>query len=527
MDAADLVPRYSRQMIVPAVGGLEGQRKLKASSVLVVGAGGIGSTVLPYLAAAGIGRLQVVDFDTVEVSNLHRQILHDTASQGRLKGESAVARLMAINPTIECDRADEKLTASNALSLLADFDLVVDATDNFEARYVVNDACVLLGKPLVSGSAVGLEGQVTVYAPRIGPCYRCVYPAVSLLESCRSCANAGVLGPVPGLIGCVQAAEVIKVLLSEEDIVGNVRRARGGGKGVGGERGQVQGQDLPPPLPPPSTAAAPPSYALEEKTGNGLVGKGLRTLVGRQVFYDAAAGEFHNFILPPRNRGCAVCGDAPTIQTMADCGAFLDRVTASAASAQPPPSSSCGPCASALSSPSSSSSSTSPSPAVVHVSPAAYYRDVCLQGLPHVLIDVRSPVQFHTVSFDWYRSQVPPTDAARAQLIAAVTRTARLVHVPLSDLKRTLASADAPATVKSLLVRKLLQQQAAVGAIGDATDARVGAAEGPPVYVLCRRGIDSVTAAQLLLDGGLCNVHNIEGGLTAWHAAVDEHFPIY
>ena len=142
----------------------------------------------------------------------------------------------------------------------------------------------------------------------------------------------------------------------------------------------------------------------------------------------------------------------------------------------------------------------------MHASPSAYYRDVCLQGVPHVLLDVRSPVQFHTVSFDWYRSQAP-ADAARAQLVAAVTRTARLVHAPLSDLKRAAASADASAALASL-----------VGTDGGAPS---------PVYVLCRRGIDSVAAAQLLLDAGLRDVINIEGGLTAWHATIDDVFPIY
>lgn len=548
MEATDLIPRYSRQMIVPAMGGLEGQRKLTSCSVLVVGAGGIGSTVLMYLAGAGIGRIEVLDFDVVEVSNLHRQVLHDTAAQGRLKCDSAVERLSAINPAIQCTKLHLKLTTDNALSCFQDFDIIVDATDNFEARYIINDACVLLGKPLISGSAVGLEGQITVYAPRVGPCYRCVYPSISLLESCRSCANAGVLGPVPGLIGCMQAMETIKVILSAEDVIGKVKQA------CKDHRQQhtvctsnaISSGD--------SSVNSSSSSSGSSSVKSDLVGSGLQALVGRQVFYDAASGEFHNFKLPPRNRHCAVCGEEPSIRSMADCQAFISAV------ATPSPSRpSCNPAGTCDATPAS----------VAHISATSYYDNVCRKGVRHVLLDVRSAVQFAMVSLEWYRQSDASRSGilaeggseggleggsgggsdtrSRSYLIDAVNGTACVVPAPLAELRGVVASAgtnDPSGALVAWLNSKLRDDLAIPTAsvntsstsassstsTSSSTSANNESVEVPstlPVYVLCRRGIDSVTATQLLADHGIHNVHNVEGGLTAWHAAVDQHFPIY
>jgi molybdopterin/thiamine biosynthesis adenylyltransferase len=173
--------RYGRQMLVPSMGRVA-QAQFKASSVIIVGGGGIGSTVALYLAGAGIGKIEVVDFDVVEIGNLHRQIIHDTSKQGMHKAESAADRLRALNPTIEVIGRVAQLDASNIAEIIRDYDIVIDATDNFSARYIINDACVLSRKPLISGSAVGMEGQITVIKPFETPCYRCIYPQPSLSE---------------------------------------------------------------------------------------------------------------------------------------------------------------------------------------------------------------------------------------------------------------------------------------------------------------------------------------------------------
>jgi adenylyltransferase/sulfurtransferase len=208
----DQVERYSRQLLLQDGFGVEGQLKLLSSSVLIVGAGGIGSTVILYLAACGVGRMTVVDFDEVDVSNLHRQVIHKSPDVGMNKAVSACRAVKDLNPTIECIPVRTPLTYDNALQLVSKHDCVVDASDNPQTRYLINDACVLAGKPLVSGSAIGTEGQLTVYNYKSGPCYRCLYPKPSASEGCKTCADNGVLGPVPGLIGVLQALETIKVL---------------------------------------------------------------------------------------------------------------------------------------------------------------------------------------------------------------------------------------------------------------------------------------------------------------------------
>jgi sulfur-carrier protein adenylyltransferase/sulfurtransferase len=204
--------RYHRHLILPEVGP-EGQKKLKNSAVLCVGAGGLGSPLALYLAAAGVGRLGLVDFDAVDESNLQRQILHDTPSVGTPKLESAKKRLLALNPHIRVETYETKLTSANAVELFEKYDVIADGTDNFPARYLVNDACVLTGKPNAYGSIFRFEGQLSVFGAKDGPCYRCLYPEPPPPGLVPSCAEGGVLGVLPGVIGTMQAVETIKLLL--------------------------------------------------------------------------------------------------------------------------------------------------------------------------------------------------------------------------------------------------------------------------------------------------------------------------
>jgi adenylyltransferase/sulfurtransferase len=251
------IARYSRHLIMPEV-ALDGQKRLKASSVLLIGAGGLGSPLGLYLAAAGVGRIGLVDFDVVDFSNLQRQVLHGTADVGRPKLQSARQRLHDINPEVQLDLYETRLTAANALAIFEPYDVVIDGTDNFPTRYLVNDACVLLKKPNVYGSIFRFDGQASVFAPPAGPCYRCLYPEPPPPGEVPSCAEGGVLGILPGLIGCIQATEAVKLLL---------------GKGT--------------------------------------------PLVGRLLLYDALEMRFQEFKVR-RNPKCPLCGDAPTITQLID-----------------------------------------------------------------------------------------------------------------------------------------------------------------------------------------------------------------
>jgi adenylyltransferase/sulfurtransferase len=210
------IRRYGRHLIMPEV-GLEGQKKLKAASVLLVGAGGLGSPLALYLAAAGIGKLGLVDFDVVDQSNLQRQILHATHDVGRHKLQSAADRIRSINPNVEVESYETRLTSANALEILRRYDVVVDGTDNFPTRYLINDACVLLNKPNVYGSIFRFEGQASVLCAKQGPCYRCLYPEPPPPGLVPSCAEGGVLGVLPGIIGTIQATETIKLILDIGD----------------------------------------------------------------------------------------------------------------------------------------------------------------------------------------------------------------------------------------------------------------------------------------------------------------------
>ena len=208
----DEVLRYSRHLIMPEV-GMEGQLKLKQAKVLCIGAGGLGSPLALYLAAAGVGRLGIVDFDIVDFTNLQRQIIHDTNDVGRPKLTSARETIADINPNVEVVGFETRLTSENALDIFKDFDIVADGTDNFPTRYLVNDACVLLGKPNVYGSIFRFEGQASIFYAKEGPCYRCLYPEPPPPGLVPSCAEGGVLGVLPGIVGCIQAIETIKMIL--------------------------------------------------------------------------------------------------------------------------------------------------------------------------------------------------------------------------------------------------------------------------------------------------------------------------
>jgi len=214
--------RYSRHLLIPEV-GLEGQKKLKASSVLVIGTGGLGSPVALYLAAAGVGRIGLVDYDVVDFSNLQRQVIHGTSGIGILKVESARQRMLDLNPDIQVEVYNEPFTSENAMRIARDYDVLIDGTDNFPTRYLTNDLCVLLGKPNVYGSIFRFDGQVSVFDARRGPCYRCLFPEPPPPGLVPSCAEGGVLGVLPGTIGTLQATEALKLLLGiGEPLIGRL-----------------------------------------------------------------------------------------------------------------------------------------------------------------------------------------------------------------------------------------------------------------------------------------------------------------
>lgn len=260
----DELQRYSRHLILPQV-GLEGQRRLKQASVIIVGTGGLGSPIALYLAAAGVGRIGLVDFDVVEATNLQRQIVHSDATVGTPKVVSAAQRLRSLNPLVTIETHHTPLTSHNALDILSNYDLILDGTDNFPTRYLLNDAAVLLGKPLIYGSVYRFEGQVSVFATPGGPCYRCMLPEPPPPHLVPSCAEAGVLGVLPGTIGTLQATEAIKLIL-----------------GIG------------------------------------------EPLIGRLLLYDALDMTFETITIP-RRPSCPVCGETPTITHLIDyeqfCGA--------------------------------------------------------------------------------------------------------------------------------------------------------------------------------------------------------------
>jgi adenylyltransferase/sulfurtransferase len=272
MLSRDEMIRYSRHLILPEVGE-EGQHRLKTAAVLIVGAGGLGAPAALYLAAAGVGRLGLVDFDVVDVSNLQRQVIFGTRDAGLSKPAAACERLHDLNPEIELTAHDTKLTSDNAIEVLGTYDVVVDGSDNFAAKYLVNDACVLLKRPDVYGSVLRFEGQASVFGANGGPCYRCLFPEPPPPGSVPDCADAGVLGVLPGIVGSIQAAETLKLILGTGD-----------------------------------------------------------SLAGRLLLFDALAMRMREVEIP-RNPDCPVCGDNPTIEKLIDydefCGAVASPETTS------------------------------------------------------------------------------------------------------------------------------------------------------------------------------------------------------
>lgn len=397
------VERYSRQAL--AVGS-SAQAALLRGSVLVVGAGGLGCAAIPYLAGAGVQRIGIADPDLVEASNLHRQILHRENEEGSSKAASAARFVRELNSAVTLDIHEEAMEASNARALVEHYDVVIDASDNPRTRYLLNDACVLVGRPLVSGSAIGLEGQLTVYNHAGGPCYRCVYPLPLPAEASRACADSGVLGPVPGVIGCLQATEALKILMG---------------------------------------------FNATDS---------MDSLSGRMLMYDARSASFHRFKLAPRSPTCLVCGHnkvGPSITSMEESDAFCVSHSLRGVSGPGAP---CAPLPKA--------------PLGHNACSVEEYRQVRLSHRRHLLVDVRVRLQFDLCSL---------RDA---------------INIPLECLAARLEE-----------LTELSEQREV------------------PIYVICRRGIASRVAAQLLSQEGFGNVFDIMGGLNEWSRVVDRGFPFY
>ncbi|XP_067564561.1 adenylyltransferase and sulfurtransferase MOCS3 [Pseudorca crassidens] len=400
----DEILRYSRQLVLPEL-GVQGQLRLATASVLVVGCGGLGCPLAQYLAAAGVGRLGLVDYDVVEVSNLARQVLHGEALAGQAKVFSAAATLRHLNSAVECVPYAQALTPATALDLVGRYDVVADCSDNVPTRYLVNDACVLTGRPLVSASALRFEGQLTVYHYGGGPCYRCVFPQPPPAETVTSCADGGVLGVVTGVLGCLQALEVLKI-----------------------------------------AAGLGPSYS------------------GSLLLFDALGGHFRCIRLRRRRPDCAACGERPTVTDLQDYESF------------------CG------------SSATDKCRSLQLLKPeerisVVDYKRLLDSGSPHVLLDVRPPVEVD------------------------LCRLPHSLHIPLKHLERRNA--------ESL---KLLGEAIREG--------KQGTQEGVslPIYVICKLGNDSQKAVKILqswTDLDSLTVRDVVGGLMAWAAKIDGTFPRY
>jgi len=398
--------RYSRQMLVPGFGA-DAQVKLRNSRVLVIGAGGLGCPVVMLLAAAGVGSITVVDDDTVDTSNLHRQIGHSSASQGSPKVASLLQTAGGINPTVQLHGVHERFTASNAAALAGECDVIVDASDNPATRYLVSDAAVLAGVPLVFGAALGMNGQLSVYNHAGGPCYRCLYPEPPPAGSVQSCADNGVLGPVPVAIGALQALECIKVLT-----------------GVG------------------------------------------QPLSQRLLNMDAEGVRWRTIKLRGKSAGCAACGDAPTITSMQHSQELLTAcglVPVEGAGAH---------------------AGESTPPLVSHIHADGFVEELRsaqtgTRAKPYVL-DVRSSEQ--------------------AGMVGPSAGSAHLLAIPLSKLQW-----------RPEAMEQVKQWAAPAG--------------GQPVRVMCRRGVDSVTATALLVAAGV-PAENIKGGLLAM-SKVDSAVPTY
>jgi molybdopterin/thiamine biosynthesis adenylyltransferase/rhodanese-related sulfurtransferase len=476
-----------------------------------------------------------------------RQIIHGEAQIGKEKAVSAVERMRNINSHVTFNAVISKLTPENSMEIINAYDIVVDATDNIDARYTINDCCVILRKPFISGSAVSMDGQVTTVIPYDTPCYRCLYPNLSVtMGGCRSCADAGVLGPVPGLIGCLQAIEVMKLLLNKGKYVSTTHSAHAD---LGGIAAEAKGM--------PRSAR-----------NNGRGATQLKSLLGRQLLYDGVCGEFHEFALPHRRRDCAVCGDRPTIRTMRDSAEVLTagHAVASTSSCCPPAEpgavfsthTGADQLATTGSSPPPSdenslagmvaekdaASTAQPLLPGEHRISATDFAAAIQEATPSLIIDVRSAEQFSILHLQApHTAAYPSPSACIAALSSNTADSAKpssfVVNVPLNALRGGKTAAERADNQSAVLrelaqVRSLLEREAKGGMAPVKT------------YVLCRRGVDSVTATQLLLSQGwgedgkeqqgrqalsegtpAGSVWNVDGGLTAWSRDVDTTMEMY
>lgn len=465
------VERYSRQMLVPAFGA-PSQVELKSLSVLIVGAGGLGCPAALYLAAAGVGRMGIVDDDVVAVSNLHRQVGHSEGRTGVLKAESLAASCLSINSSVTVEALVARFTACNGADLTRRYDIILDCTDNPGTRYLINDAAVLAGKPVVSGAAVGSDGQLSVYNYEGGPCYRCMFPVPPAVGTVTNCSDAGVLGPVVGVIGCLQALEVMKIAADM------ARRKNAAGSG---------GDDI--------AEHHHPSGSYTPSMG--------APLSSQMLLFDGADTRFRSIKIRSKAKDCAVCGANPSISSVEDSDAWCAK------HGLPTDDAMCAVPTDAVN-PAGDGAGGSGGVAVQHVPASSLVPPPRPGTCPPTILDVREPHQF------------------------AISNLSGSINIPLSALESAVrgvqqdAAASAWLSATSSVSPPLLTLLRDAG-LPHATNAEVGssvAAAPEPVLVLCRRGVDSVIAAQLLAGAGVPAV-NVRGGLEAYRASVDPTFPMY
>ncbi|KAF0980311.1 hypothetical protein FDP41_013525 [Naegleria fowleri] len=410
----DQIARFSRHLLLPEI-GVKRQAKLCNGSILLVGAGGLGSPAALFLAAAGVGKLGFVDFDVVDTSNLHRQIIHNEHRTGMLKTLSAKMSCKLLNENVKIECYNQPFSELNGLELVKQYDVIMDCSDNVTTRYLVNDACVLAGKPLVSGSAVKFEGQLTIYNYRNknvkGPCYRCLYPDPPPPATVTSCSDGGVLGVVPGIIGCLQALEAQKLLMQMDD---------------------------------------------EESVKNNC-----EILVQKMLLFNAKTCSFRTVKIRGRQSCCKVCGDIPTITSLIPEGTSLvcaDKVASQPADLLRPEN---------------------------RITAQEYESLLKKNPKNHILLDVRERIQYD---------------------IAALPHA---INIPLKQLS------------KEESIQRIRDE------ISKNSNNSATTPNDYPIFVICRRGISSVSATKTLLDVGFTNVKNIDGGVNSWRKNVDQGFPLY
>lgn len=467
------IERYSRQMLVEYGGiqGIVGQEKLQSTSILVIGAGGIGSTVLLYLTASGIGHMGIMDYDVVEMSNLHRQVIHSTHRVGRNKAVSACQTMQQLNPTIHCYAITMALSSENAMDIIKNYDIIMDATDNPLTRYIINDACVLSGKPLISGSAVGVEGQLTIYNYKNGPCYRCLYPPNPSTYQSASCSDSGVLGQVPGLIGILQSMEAIKMITNTDDDDNN-------------------------------------SNYIDKSTKTKST-KTATTMHDRMLLYDASSCSFVTIKKPKKNPNCILCSNNVGVQrihSMNDSSRTLQGLRGpSSCQMQPPPRF-------------SKYDDNSNDIPVDGVSCFEYKQNVMDKHIPHILLDVRVERQYEICSIP-HSTNIP-----LYQLQTNVKECMEQIRRLVVELKNSNSSISTNTTATTN------------NNGSSATPTSAGNNESIPIYCICRRGIASVEATEILKmnqtivssnDDDCCSIYNIRGGLVEWQQQVDPNFPKY